>query len=409
MKKISLLLIFCCSLLTGHAQDSISTYLERVKTDFRSAERIIPDRICTDYDLVLVGESHGFEANYEIAFKLIQEYKAQTNFKYLLGEMDWASAQVINKCLLAEDTVGIKQLIGETKTSPSWCRERYDFYTKLMALNRQYTTKIQYLGVDITAGGIAPAVKRLLTIMNKYADHDSVLVSVSDARKMDQETLGYITRLYEQSSEKAYGIADRFEYQYHLNNMLNYHKAIQTTSVLAWDAIRDSCMFENYKQLEQHFQLREEKMIGVFWGHTHAYQSASEDVSWFASRLKEDLNKKIYSYRIFYFDSESMLPASWIPGVLKVFKSKKKLYYNSELQNDDKWVTGTKPKVGSLKEATTPHSIVYFDLEANGSPFKRQPYLVINDYYDWVTTDYYQAAIVVTNSVATEPFGPNRR
>ncbi|WP_461631544.1 TraB/GumN family protein [Labilibaculum euxinus] len=405
-----LILFFSIYLLTINckAQDSIVDYLNLVKQEFSLQEQLIPDSVVEKYNIVFIGETHGFNDNYKVAYKLIKEYKSRTDFTYLLAEMDWATSQKLNSYLLNEDTTSLKGLIDKTKSSPAWCKEKYDFYKKLINLNRQSENKILYVGVDIPAGGISNTVCRLIEIKEKYGEADAKLDSIGNNINSNQENIRYIKKLYEESKNKSYGSEDLFEYRYHLENILNYSSAIHTTSDIGWDKVRDSCIFDNYKKLESQLHLKNQKMIGV-WGYSHTLQEPTDGVRWFAANLKDALKKKVYTYRIFYFDSKCMISEKWIPGLLKITKSKKKLYYNLNLQNDDNWVTGTKEKVKELRNVTPKNSIFVYDLTHNNSPFKSNPFLIVNRDLDWNTTDFFQTAIVVRNSKPTEPFGINKK
>lgn len=83
--------------------------------------------------------------------------------------MDWATSQKLNSYLVAEDTVGIKELINKTKSSPAWSKERYQFYKELIDINKTTEKKIMYLGVDIPAGGISNTILLAQQLIRKCA------------------------------------------------------------------------------------------------------------------------------------------------------------------------------------------------------------------------------------------------
>lgn len=409
MRKIIIITFLTFVLAQAKSQEKSSNncieYLKKVKTDFYLNKDLMTDSIINTHQLFFIGETHGFQDNYTLAFKLIEEFKRKTNFEYILSEQDLATTIKLNCYISNADTLGLSKLIMNSKTSPSWCRERYEFYKKIIELNKRYKKKIHFLGIDITVGGIKPALMRIKEIKQKYHMSDIHLDSIIATPRMKRSNAFYIKQLLDNSSSLCFNDEDTFEYKYHLNNLLNFSKAINTSK---WDLVRDSCMYENYQMLEDYYGLQNEKMIGS-WGQTHAFQEKSENIKWLASRLKQNLGKNIYTYRIFYFDSKCMLPAKWIPGLLKVFRSKKKLYYNVKLQNDDNWVTGTKHGLDYLKEISPSETISFFDLEKSGSPYKKGKDLVTYILQNAVTTDYFQTAIVVRNSKPTEPFGRNRK
>lgn len=399
------IIIYYSSMREIIAQDATKAYLERVKVDFQE-QNLISDEVINKYSILLIGETHGFQENYNIAFKLIAEYKRKTNFRYILAEMDWASAQKLNSILMHQDTLALLDFMHESKGSPAWCKERYDYYKKIMVLNQTYPQKINYIGVDIPSGGIKMALEIIRDIQLNYHESTSVLDAAIATPSLNKALIAYLKKLQNSANNTRYDPQDAFEYTFHINNLLNYSLALATNNEHEWNIVRDSCMFENYQLLEKQYRLHEEKMIGV-WGVTHTYQRPSEGINWFASSLKSKLHKQIYSYRIFCLNSKCMFPASWLPGFLKVFKSKKKLYYKIKLLNDNSLLTGKKAGLKDISKTVDPKSIIFYDLTQEGSPYQQQPLLVSSHRKDWVTTHYFQTAIIVRHSLATEPLGLN--
>ncbi|WP_321298980.1 ChaN family lipoprotein [Marinifilum fragile] len=407
MKHLTLILTIYLITINCKSQDTIVDYLKAVQQDFRTQERVFTDNVINNYDIVFIGEAHGFKDNSEIAYKLIKEYKELTDFTFLLGETDLAAADLLNSYLLSEDTIRLKQYVEDAKGTPAWNKENYEFYKNIIELNKNHNNKIQFLGIDIPAAGIDYTAQRIISIMSKYDESDSLMSSLVNVKVPTKQSIKHIKQMLEDSAKKNYSSVDLFEYKYHLNNIIQYHYAIQSNTDLEWDNRRDSCLYENYMKLDNQFALQNKKMIGV-WGYEHTLQSTSLGVNYLASRLRKDALKKVYTYRIFYFDSESMFPATWLPWYLKIFKSKKKLYYNTKLQNDDISVAGYKPHATTLRDLSPEHSITIYNLTEEGSPFKYKPLLVTDN--DLVgTTNFFQSAIVVRNSLPAEPFGENRK
>ena len=402
------MMLICLLNLASDAQDSLVSYLHSVKKDFNNCEDIIADSISNKYDLILIGETHGFRDNYKVALKLINEYKEDTNFKYILSETDWLTSKKLNSYLLKGDSLKIKQYLNNFKTSPAWCKEKYNFYRQIIETNKNHERKIQFLGVDLPAHGIRKSLERLIEISEKY-QRDSTLSSLKRKKRLNQEQKKYLQNLKKNIENKAYSESDAFEFKFLVDNILNYQKAVSSAQYSDWDKLRDSCVYINYKQLVSHLHLKGQKMIGI-WGSNHTLQSETNGIKWFASRLKNDLHLKVYTYRLYYFNSKCMLSEQWLPNLFKLMRSKKKLYYSVKLQNDDSWVTGAKFKIDILKKLSPKHSISFYDLTVLGSPFFNHPYLE-NNYMeaDWVTTDLFQTAIVIRNSEPTEPLGLNRK
>lgn len=405
-KSLSFITFFGLSTLLN-AQQSTTEYLVSVAKDFNEPE-LIPDSILQNYDLFFVGETHGFHDNYRIAWKMIQEFKRKTNFKYMLAEMDWASSQKLNQTLLQQDTIALRAYMKKSKGSPAWCQERYELYKKIMRLNQESEVKIQYIGVDVPSGGIRLSLERIQAIREANHSLTDTLDAILNQSKLNDSIIALIGQLKLPASVERYTERDLFEHNYHVQNILGYWEAANTSTQNDWDRVRDSCQFENYKQLEQYYGLENEKMLGI-WGYVHTFQKESERIKWFASRLNKDLNKRIYSYRIFYFNGQCMLPASWVPGVIKFYRSPRKLYYSMDVQNDDHWAGGKKEGAKDLKKVTAKKSITVFDLDRPESPYRQEPLLLSNYGTDWFTTAYFQSAIVVRHSESTTPLGVNRK
>lgn len=406
MYKNFLFTFFLCTAMVLHAQENTYEYLLNVGVDFNQAD-LIPDSVIQNHDIFLIGETHGFHDNYRIAWKMIQEFKRKTNFRYMLAEMDWASSQKLNQALLQQDTIALREYMKKSKGTPAWCQERYELYKNIMRLNQESEIKIQYIGVDVPSGGIRLSLERIQSIRNTYKTSTDTLDAILNQTKLNDSVIGLIGRMKHHVIDN-YTEQDFFEHNYHIQNILGYWEAANTSTQNDWDRVRDSCQYENYKLLEKYYDLENEKMLGV-WGYIHTFQKESERIKWFSSRMKKGLNKRIYSYRIFYFNSQCMLPASWVPGVIKFYRSPKKLYYSMDVQNDDHWATGKKDGAKYLKKVTDKNTITVFDINRPQSPYKEQRLLLFNYGTNWVTTQYFQSVIVVQNSKATRPLGVNKK
>lgn len=400
---IAVALVFSHSLV---AQMDQQKYLNQVKRPFQ-ANLLLNDTLIANNDIVFIGETHGFQANYSIAWDMIETYKQKTNFTYLLAEMDWATAQRLNQYLAEQDTVGLSTLMDESKGSPAWCKERYIFYLKLMALNCRSAQPIRYLGVDVPSGGIRFALEQIRAIQLKYHHSTELTDTWIYNDDLTRSDLKAIEQMLATDDRVDFNAVDRFEYSYQLNNLLQYYRAVDAPTMSGWDRVRDSSMFENYKKLVRFYKLTEEKMIGV-WGTIHTYQQPSEGINWFAAQLNNQLGKRIHSCRIFYFDGKCMIPEHWLPGFLTPFESKKKLYCTTRLQNDDSWATGKKEGIKNLRKAVPKRSVQMFDLQQSKSPYASLPLLMLGNNPGKSTTDFFQTAIVVRNGGPTQPLGKNK-
>lgn len=398
-----LLILLSCK-LSIFAQNETSSFLNQNKLDVNQSSNLINDDVINNYQIVLVGETHGFKENYDVETKLLKEYKQKTNFTYILAEMGLMDSKELNHIISKKDTLALWQFVDRRKRSPAWCKEKYQFYKYIIDLNGASDHPVLFLGSDITIN-LKLTLENIQQILSKKKITNTKLDSLAKKPRVDSCLTSHLATLLRKADDLNLDKEDDFLYKYNLNNILNYSKANVPNR---WNAVRDSCIADNFKKLEDHYQLQDEKMFGI-WGSEHVFQSQSENTKWFATYLNHKQGKRVFSYRIFYFDSEGMIPAHWLPGLLKIFRSKRKLYYNTKLLNDDKWTTGTKLAIEDLKEVTPKRSIQLFYLDQPASPFNEQPYLVINSKTDWHTTEYFQAAIAIRNGTPTIPFGKNKK
>jgi hypothetical protein len=385
-------------------QDSIYiNYLNQVKQDFFNSPALITDSIAQSHQYFFINENHGYHANYKIALKLIKELKAKTDFTYMISESDLSEVKTINRFLETGDTLYLKNYINSFKSTFGWCHEKYAYYKALYQFNQSCENKLRFIGIDV-AQDVEGNIKLISSIRSKYNLETNYSYDHGKSFKLDSTDIEYTKQLLQTTDITFFSKEDAFIHNYCLNNALNFEKCMSDS---IWDQTRDSLMFENHQKLISFYGLEKEKMVGIF-GRNHGYQSNESDIDWLASRIKKQASKSTYTFALFYTDSEQMIPQQFIPGILKTFRSKKKLYYNLKITNDDSKIANYMPGIEHLKEVTTPDSKTYFNLDSNHSPYKKahhMAYMPDNTY----TTDCFQSIILIRNSKATSPFGANRK
>nr|WP_321452899.1 ChaN family lipoprotein [uncultured Carboxylicivirga sp.] len=407
MKHLTLIVLCSCFVALSQAQDTIVDYLQKVQVDYRTQEHIFSDSVLTNYDIVLFGESHGFKDTHEVKSKALQEYAERTDFSWILGECDLLYSRMMNEYILNEDTLGIKKVLDTSKGTFNWTRQHYEFYKQIIDLNKNRKNKIKFLGIDIPVSGSDSTASRIIGIMQKYGEADAIMDSLLYVFNANDEQANHVKQLLDNAGNKTYDAEDLFEYNYLLKNILYLHEANKGDDL--FDQVRDSCMFLNYQMLVKHLSLEDEKMIG-FFGSFHVFHEESNNIRNFGSWLCNMADKKIYSYNMFYFKSRCIFPEYFIPPFLKIFRSKKKLYYKMTLFNDNRTLAlGYKPGMDNLKKVAPRKSITMYDLTAKESPYKSKSLLVFNGMENYHTTDYFQTAIVIKNSKPAEPLGRNRQ
>ncbi len=410
MKNIILVFFLAIISIASYADDSIVDYLKKNRIDFNSATDLIPDSVIQNHQFFFVGEVHGYKANYEIAFKLLEELKRKVDIKYIIVEADWADGKFLNQAIQNEDTVTIKKNLAKYEGAPCWTREQYDFYKNLINLNKKYNNKIQIVGFDIDEGGFYNSIKRINELKRKYYEpEDSVLNEMKNFYYLDESCNDYLRSLIHKVDDKEYSVKDKQEYCLLLYNILDGNIAQNALSNRNEDEIRDSCMIENYKRIDKILEIGDKKMFGE-WGYDHVYQKDVRGIHWFCSGLQNDLNKSIYSYEIYYIHGSSNIPTDWIPGSFRLFRPKGKMYIHTRWQNSTSILARLNYfgiGVGALKSATKRHSIGLYNLEGMVSPFDKDLFLLSRYETNGVTTDFFQSIIAVRNGKPCTSLGKN--
>ncbi|WP_439184673.1 hypothetical protein [Carboxylicivirga taeanensis] len=385
-------------------QDTIYThYLSRVKQDIRTAEQLLTDSIVQNHQYFFINESHGYKDNYVVALKLLKELKNKTDFTYIMAEADIVEARLLNEFMETGDTLLLQRYLNDCKETFSWCQERYQYYLDLYSLNQTYTKKLRFFGVDVAQSAV-DNLKLITSIRSKYQLPIDFPPLPEHKHYLSAEGTDYAREILSSTNTSNFSEEDRFLHDYCLQNMINLITCIGAKN---WDQTRDSLMFENYGKLMAQYHLEHEKMFGVF-GRNHGYRVKEAFVDWYASRLS-NADKAIYSIALFYVNGKRMVPEQFIPGVFKVFRSKKKLYHSLRITNDSHFFQA-KDGISDFMEASDAHSLTYYNLNQPDSPFRQSDKLVfVAEDSGYVTTDCFQAAVLVRNSEATQPFGENRK
>lgn len=406
MNKLFFILLASVSIqcYTQKEQDSIYIhYLQQVKQDIETAEQLLTDSIAQNHQYFFINENHGYKDNYVVALKLLKELKAKTDFTYIMAESDLVDAQLLNKFMDTGDTLLLKQYINNLKGTFAWCNERYQYYLELYNLNQNYTNKLRFIGVDVGQSTEAN-IELIKSIRTKYELPTDFPPLPEHKYYLSPEAMDYANQILSSTNTSSFTNEDRFLHNYCLQNMINHITCIRAKD---WDQTRDSLMFENYGKLMPHYNLEDEKMFGVF-GRNHGYKVKEAFVDWYASRLT-DANKAIYSIALFYVNGEQMFPEQFLPGPFKLFRSKKKLYHSIKLGNDSHFFS-SKDGIGYLAQASDANSLTFYDLNKPDSPFKQSDKLIFVEHDSgYVTTDCFQAAILIRNSEPTQPYGENRK
>lgn len=413
MKLTSLLLFIYFSLTTLKGQEidknQLITYLKENKVNYSSEEEWITDSIAQNNQYIFINENHGYKYNYDVYLKLIKEFKEKTDFTYILAETNMLAAEQMNKKLANGDTAISMKDAESYKGTFAWLRESHEFEKKLFELNQNYDRKIKYLGIDITFSN-KDGANELNKICKKYNISEPLFDSIAHydyqafhnglIDKLDSVPLYHLTNNFSR--------IDSFRYDYILNSMQYLQMARKASRKGRWDQVRDSLIFINFKKQIEFYGLQDEQMIGM-WGRDHGYQEATCGVKWLANSIKENMNKKIFTFVYKYIDSKQLIPSRFSPSILKFYRSKKKLYYKIKISNDDFFLGGQKKDIKIFKKVTKKNSINLFYLNNQDSPYQSNTQLIIGPHQPLKPTiEHFQAIVLFRDSPSATPLGKNK-
>ncbi|WP_075590988.1 hypothetical protein [Labilibacter marinus] len=404
--KICISILFIAFTLNSNAkkkQDSTWIhYLNEVKLNFDPSCELLKKADVERNQYFFINEDHGYNANHQIALQLLKELKEKSDFSYIMLEGDLMAAHNLNYFLSTGDTVFLKKYIDTGKGLFAWTKENYNYYKAIYHLNKNYKNKLRFIGVDV-AFSVQSNIDTIAAIRRKYDLTCDFPIGDKKQNKVNDEQASYAQHILKTNTSK-FSIEDAFIHEYCTQNLINYYSCLQSSN---WDQTRDSLIFENYKKLTCHYTLSSEKMMGLF-GRNHGYQAKESDVDWLASRIKNESQKQVYSIALFYIYGERMIPDHFIPGVLKLFRSKNKLYYNLKITHD---YNNYKKGIEQFYAVTNEHSIHSFNLNKTNSPYKEANHLVKPNTKtsSVITTDCFQTAIVFRDPKPATPLGENKK
>jgi len=426
-KKLPLLsaILLCILYLPLKAQDSsYSNYVKQHK------EKIIigGDNSFTFFDkafyqnqVFFVSESHGYEKPQELDFEIFKQINKKTGLRIYLAEIDFSQAYYLNKYL----TTGNEELLQSIyqywyNQQLQWgCKAGFDKWKKLYAYNQTLPAgkKIRVLGLD-GAQDLNMNVQLLLELLQTAEDQPV-------KKSFDSLTTYSKMKLANKNEKKMFiSYARRLDSTMLSNTTLfkkllkaNYYSVQFIIHNIASKEVREKKIIDNFTSLYFQYKLGNEKMYG-FWGRFHAMQDSVNNSMPFAGLLKKSqlpMRNKIVTIPIFCLESSSMLPTSFLPPMAQ---QKGTVYSKSSMVNDDSFIYQV-AGISVFKSLIEKNSCYIFKLNAANSPYKKGLYLLessckMDKSFEWIgnkklaTTDYFQYAIIVSNSDWAGPYGDNK-
>jgi len=424
--QLHILLIVTASFLSQPtiAQDSTySNYLaknnEKITLGATNEFAIFDDAFYNN-QLFLVTESHGYYKPNQLDAELFKQMNKKNGVRYYLAEIDFSQAFYINKYLNTGNESFLKAIYQHWYNEHAqWaCKAGFEKWKSLYSYNLTLakSKKIIVLGLDEAQDlnmnvklltEIATEIKykagnkmvdSLLLFSNLNLDNDSTRSFIKFARRLVTDVAA------NESSYKKIFKNKYFDFQFIVKN-------------IASKKGRENKIFENFNTFYQEYKLADKKMYG-FWGRFHAMQDSINGGLSFAAMLKKSrlpLADKIISIPIFCVESTSMIPSQFLP---EMAREKGTVYSNASMVNDDSFIYMV-DGIKTFRKFVGKNENVLFKLNGVSSPYNKGLYLVesnskFDKTFNWqgnkkaATTNYFQYAIVLSNSEWAVPYGDNK-
>ena len=424
--QLHMLVIILATIFSQNATAQDSTYADYLSTN---NEKIIIDgkndfalfdEAFYQNQVFFVSESHGYYKPHQLDAELFKQINKRNGVRYYIAEVDFSQAHYINKYLNTGNEDYIKPIYQRWYNEQAqWgCKAGFEKWKSLYKYNLTLAKgkKIIVLGLD-EAQDLNMNVKLLSEIAaevkyktgNKMVDS---LLSFSNINLVNDSTRSLIkfTRrlvtdittnenLYKKVFKNKY-----FDFQFIVKN-------------IASKKGRENKIFENFNTFYNEYKLTDKKMYG-FWGRFHAMQDSINGGLSFSAMLKKSslpLANKIISIPIFCVESSSMLPTQFLP---EMARDKGTIFSSAAMVNDDSFIYSV-DGIKACRKFVGKNENVIFKLNGISSPYNRGLYLVesnskFDKSFNWqgnksaATTNYFQYAIVVSNSEWAMPYGDNK-
>lgn len=424
--QLHILLIVIASFLgqSTIAQDSTySNYLainnEKITLGTTNEFAIFDDAFYNN-QLFLVTESHGYYKPNQLDAELFKQINKKNGVRYYVAEIDFSQAYYINKYLNTGNEDFLKAIYEHWYNEQAQWGSKAGFEKWKSLYNYNLTLakgkKIIVLGLDEAQD---------LNMNEKLLTEIATEAGYKAANKMIDSLLSFASINLDNDTTRSFiKFTRRLVTDITANE--NIYKKIFKSNYFAFQFIvkniaskkgRENKIFENFTTFYREYKLADKKMYG-FWGRFHGMQDSINGGLSFSAMLKKSnllVANKIISIPVFCVESASMLPTQFLP---EMARDKGTVFSKAAMVNDDSMIY-TVDGIKSFRKFVGKNENVIFKLNGASTPFSRGLYLVesnskFDKTFNWMgnktaaTTDYFQYAIVVSNSEWAVPYGDNK-
>tara|TARA_B100000780_G_scaffold279093_1_gene255498 strand:- start:1686 stop:2951 length:1266 start_codon:yes stop_codon:yes gene_type:complete len=358
----------------------------------------ILEQIASDNNLILFGESHGTKEAQKIDLQLVKYLNRTAGMKYHLVELDFSQAHYINEYLKTGNDLLVNYALKNWAVVAG--RENKDYYNKwfnLFKFNQALpdSQRIQVIGID-QINDFAITRDHLTRIFESLNINIEIPVEKKEIVEWSKMEL---PNIIENNKDSIDSLA-LYSLEHIKFNLQEY-----------FDKTRPELMFANFEKQFKSCELENQKLYGYF-GMAHVLKSEMNGYDDFAATLKKSdlpIKNKVFSIVTMFSDSKWGIPSAYLPAPIQGEKrlTKIPISYDSPTLMYFYGVT-------DLKRVTKENTNTLFILNDEQSPYSQSLRLVDNfgliprgmeiTLNESVTTDYFDAVLLIRNSDWAEPY-----
>lgn len=409
--KINTLLLLIMFFQSAFSQ-SKSEYLKNNRFDLLKSNFEFPQK---DFKIIGFGAYHGSQETEIVENILLENLIKKNSIKYYLPETDFGIAYYFNQYLKSGDTILLKDLVkhyGE-RVPQEKTIETYNKWKHIKKINDNQLTKdkIEVVGIDliVTYKYTSKLLIELFQIeKGKYKSYDNLVEMV----KIDTTDYSPNYDSYSKNILKNFITDyenDKTYFHSITNNKIITDNLIENIKLTLKNRDREKIIFENYLHLSQLYNFNSSPQF-VRMGFFHIEKDRENNYPSFFTRLIENnIYKKEQIISIVGF-----LTKSRVLWDLKYNDKKEYISYTTKggYGIGDYWKEYFKG-INKLKKNRLSNLTLYH-LNNENSPYKKNQTDLMeiklflkksnkNDLKGKTTTDYFDYAILISNSQANKP------
>lgn len=409
--KIKILVLFIVFIQSAFSQ-SKNEYLKSNRFDLLKSDFEFPQK---DFKIIGFGAYHGSQETENVENLLLEKLIQNKKIKYYLPETDFGIAHYFNQYLKSGDTILLKDLVKHygNRVPQEKTIETYNKWKNIKKINDNQLAKdkIEVVGIDLIVTYKYTSkllIELLQTEKGKFKSYDILKEMI----KID--TTDYSPNYDSYSKSVLRNFINEYENnktEFHLNfkNQKITDNLIENINLTFKKRDREKTIFDNYLSLNQLYNFNSNPQF-VRMGFFHIEKERENNNPSFFTRLIEN---KIYQ-REEVISIAGFLTESRVLWDLKFDEKKNYIGYTSEggYGIGDYWKEYFKG-ISKLKKNKLSNLTLY-RLNNENSPYKKNQTDLMeiklflkksnkNDLKGKTTTDYFDYAILISNSKASKP------